>query len=36
MDMVRMLEAQPRQREIFEPVTLTHIRRHGCRCLLVY
>jgi hypothetical protein len=26
----------PRQRETFEPVTLAHIRRHGCRCLLVY
>jgi hypothetical protein len=26
----------PRQRETFEPVTLAHIRRHGCRCLLIY
>jgi hypothetical protein len=26
----------PRQRETFEPVTLGHIRGHGCRDLLVY
>jgi hypothetical protein len=25
-----------RKREIFEPVTLGHIRGHGCRRLLVY
>ena len=25
-----------RKREIFEPVTLGHIRGHGCRDLLVY
>jgi hypothetical protein len=31
-----MLEAQPRRRETFEPVTLGHIRGHGCRNLLVY
>ena len=26
----------PRNRETFEPVTLGHIRGHGCRALLVY
>ena len=26
----------PRQRETFEPVTLGHIRAHGCRDLLIY
>jgi hypothetical protein len=26
----------PRRRESFEPVTLAHIRRHGCHNLLVY
>jgi hypothetical protein len=26
----------PRKREIFEPVTLGHIRSHGCRDLLIY
>jgi hypothetical protein len=26
----------PRRRETFEPVTLAHIRRLGCRDLLVY
>ena len=26
----------PRKREIFDPVTLGHIRGHGCRGLLVY
>jgi hypothetical protein len=31
MDMVRMLEAQPRQRDTFESVMLGHIRGHGCR-----
>jgi hypothetical protein len=26
----------PRQRDTFEPVTLGHLRGHGCRDLLVY
>jgi hypothetical protein len=26
----------PLQREIFEPVTLGHIRSHGCRNILIY
>ena len=26
----------PRPHDTFEPVTLAHIRRHGCRDLLVY
>ncbi len=26
----------PREREIFPPVTLGHLRGHGCRDLLVY
>jgi hypothetical protein len=26
----------PRHHETFEPVTLSHIRAHGCRNLLVY
>ncbi len=26
----------PRRRETFEPVTMGHIRSHGCRDLLVY
>jgi hypothetical protein len=26
----------PREREIFPPVTLGHIRAHGCRGVLVY
>jgi hypothetical protein len=26
----------PRHRETFEPVTIGHIRSHGCRDLLVY
>src|SRR6267154_1710608 len=29
-------EMKGRKREIFEPVTLGHIRGHGCRGLLVY
>jgi hypothetical protein len=31
-----LLGSSQRQREIFDPVTLGHIRSHGCRPILTY